>query len=352
MTHHLLTGGEHGDRKGASGGGAGGEGSAGSGKGRSFGHTELPEKQRRALRRAIRLQWAWLGTAVVVIGLMSLVVGNSQAMKTSLFEDILSLLPPIAFLVAVRTASRKPTRNFPFGFHRAVAVGHLVAAVALFAMGAYLLVESVLNLVTVEKPSIGTVEVFGTPIWLGWCMMLTMAVTAIAPVVFGRLKLPLAETLHNKVLAADADMNKADWMSSLATVIGVFGIGLGFWWADSAAAGLVSLSIISDGVKNVKGAVSALMDARARTYDDEEPHPLVKEIERTVARQPWALEVRSRVRDEGHVFHAEVFVVPRRGRMPDLGELHRAREACVDLDWKVEDIVIVPVEAIPEEQAP
>ena len=52
---------------------------------------------------------------------------------------------------------------------------------------------------------------------------------------------------------------------------GVGGIGLGLWWADYAAALLISASILHDGFKNTRAAVSALMDKRAMTYDDGEP---------------------------------------------------------------------------------
>ena len=44
----------------------------------------------------------------------------------------------------------------------------------------------------------------------------------------GRIKLRYAEQLSDKVLRADADMNKADWLTGLATAVGVLGIGLGF----------------------------------------------------------------------------------------------------------------------------
>ena len=81
----------------------------------------------------------------------------------------------------------------------------------------------------------------------------------------GRAKLKLSETLHDKVLYADADMNKADWTTGVAAIAGIVGIGIGWWWADSVAALLISLSIVRDGLRNLKGAVAALMDTRART---------------------------------------------------------------------------------------
>ena len=66
------------------------------------GSTELPPELQQTLRKARRLEWltiAYLLSAVVLLGL---VLGNSQAMKTAWAEDLLSLIPPIAFLVALR----------------------------------------------------------------------------------------------------------------------------------------------------------------------------------------------------------------------------------------------------------
>ena len=51
------------------------------------------------------------------------------------------------------------------------------------------------------------------------------------------------------------------------------------------------------------------------------------------------------------VSHVEAFVVPVDGA-PDLTALSRARELLCNLDWKVQDAVIVPVEELPEEFLP
>ena len=311
-----------------------------------FGHTALPERQARAVRRAVRLEWITIGALVGIVGLVFLVLGNSQAMKAAWIEDLLSFIPPLAFLIAVRLARRPPTARHPYGHHRSVAVGHLVAAVALTAMGAFLIVDSGIGLVTADHPTIGTVNLFGVTIWLGWLMVAVMAVTAVPPVILGHMKLGLARELHDKVLYADADMNKADWMTSVGTIVGVLGIGVGLWWMDAAAALFIAVSILHDGVSNVRAAVVDLVDGRATTFDDTQPHPLAGRVDQYLAGLPWVAEAGSRVRDEGHVFHVEAFVVPRKKRL-SLKEVERAREECIALDWKLQDVVIVPVSALP-----
>ena len=314
-----------------------------------FGHTELPEDQEKALRAAVRIEWGTLAFLAVAITGVYLVMGSSQAMKAAWVEDLLSLAPPIAFLVAVRIVNRAPNARYPYGYHRAVGVAHLVAGVALFAMGAFLIVDSATGLIGGEHPPIGTVVLFGNPIWLGWLMIGALALTIPLPIWFGRVKMRLAKQLHDKVLYADADMNKADWMTAVGSIVGVLGIGIGWWWTDAAAAIFIAASILWDGVKNLRAAITDLIDTAATTFDDGKRHPLTDRIDELLRGLPWVAEAGSRVRDQGHVLHVESFVVPRDGGMPSLEQITDARDACIDLDWKVQDIVLVPIDRLPEE---
>ncbi|WP_347755683.1 cation transporter [Agrococcus sp. ProA11] len=319
------------------------------GRRRSFGHTELPDRQAKALRKAIRFEWYTLAFLAVAITLIYLVLGNSQAMKAAWLEDLLSLAPPIAFLLAVRIVNKRPNRRYPYGYHRSVGVAHLVAGVALLAMGVFLVIDSGSGLLKAEHPPIGSVELFGQTIWLGWLMMGVMALTIPLPIYFGRVKMRLAKELHDKVLFADADMNKADWMTAVGSIVGVAGIGLGFWWADAAAALFIAGSILSDGFKNMRAAITDLIDRGATNVDDDDAHPDAAQVDDYLRSLPWVAKAGSRVRDQGHVFHVEAFVVSREGRMPSLEELLEARDGCIALDWKVADVVIVPIDELPEE---
>ena len=134
--------------------------------------------------------------------------------------------------------------------------------------------------------------------------------------------------------------------------MGVLGIGLGLWWADAIAALLISGSIFKDGIHNLRGAISGLVDTRAWTYDGAEPHPLGGQIDDYLRTLDWVAQAQSRIRDEGHVFHIKSFVVPRRWRRLSLDRLENARQVCIALDWKVQDMVIVPVAELPEEFLP
>ncbi|WP_411721975.1 cation diffusion facilitator family transporter [Mycetocola sp.] len=317
------------------------------GDGAGFGETELPPQQQETLKKAVRLEWITIGFLAVTVSLVFLVMGNSQAMKAAWIEDLLSFIPAIVFLAALRIARKKPNAKHPYGYHRSVGVGHLVAAVALVTMGTFLLIDSASGLIAAEHPSIGSVELFGQVFWLGWLMMGVMALIALPPVFIGRAKMRLARELHDKVLYADADMNKADWMTAVGSMVGVGGIGLGLWWLDASAALFIAGSILWDGLKNMRAAVEDLMDTRAMTFDDAKPHPIVHQVDEYLRSLDWVADAGSRARDQGHVFHIESFIVPRSRRKVSLADLEEAREGCVALDWKVEDIVLIPVTELP-----
>lgn len=311
-----------------------------------LGHTTPPPEQQRLLTRAHRVQVIgsiYLLSCVVVV---YLVMGSSQAMKAAWVEDMLSLVPPLAFLFAVHRARRPRSVSHPYGHHRAVGAGHLAAAVALLAVGLFLVYDSASALVAAERPPIGSIDILGHTVWSGWLMIAAMVYSGVGPIILGRIKLPLAEALHDKVLRADADMSRADWMTSASAIVGILGIGLGIWWADAAAALVISGSILKDGWDQIKGAFASLLDTEVRTVDDEDVHPIIDDILTTIRRPSWVEAAGCRVRDQGHLFHVEVFVIP-------VGEsvtVERCAElvgAVRALDWKLDDVVVVPVAELP-----
>jgi cobalt-zinc-cadmium efflux system protein len=152
--------------------------------------------------------------------------------------------------------------------------------------------------------TIPPVRLLGEEIWLGWLMVAALAYSIVPPVILGRMKLPLARRLQDEVLHTDALMQKADWMTGLAGIAGIVGIGLGYWWADSVAAGLISFSILHDGITALRVAVAELADGAPRELGSTE---LEKEAGALRARllelYPGA-EVR--LRDSGRFILAQV----------------------------------------------
>ena len=310
---------------------------------------EFPPEQDQAFRKARRLEWLTIAYLLSVVALLYFVLGSSQAMKTAWLEDILSLVPPIVFLVASKIAIRPPNERFPYGYHRAVSIAFLVASVALLFMGGWLLIDAAIKLIKAEHPTIGGVHLFGYTIWLGWLMLPALVWSGLPAVLLGRAKLPLAGKIHDKVLHADAKMNKADWLTASAALVGVVGISLGYWWADAVAAGFISFEIMRDGYTNLREVVTNLMDEAPKTVERSEIDPLPGRVEGRLKQFPWILDAEVRMREEGHVYFGEAFVVvAETAHLPE--KLYEATKACAELDWRVHDIVLVPVPSLGNER--
>lgn len=307
------------------------------------GDFEFPPAQAAVMARARRLQWLSVAYIVSAASLLYVTMGSSQAMRTSFFEDVISLTPGVAFLVCTRIALRAPSVTYPYGRHGAVSIGYLVAALALCGMGLFLLLEAAAKVIAGERTTIGGMSLLGTTVWAGWPMLAAVAYTAIPSVFLGRAKMRLALPLHDKILYADAKMMKADWMAELATAVGVLGVGFGWWWVDPLAAALVSLDILKDGVENLGVAVADLIERRPRKTDRSAYEPLPEEVKRWLEELDWVEAAAVRLRETGHVFFGEAYVVPRPGTGDLPARLAAAAEAVKARDWRLHDLVVTAV---------
>lgn len=252
-------------------------------------------------RRLERWTLFWIGSVVVV---MFFATGSSQAMRTAWFEDILSLVPAIVFLIAARLETREPNKAFPFGFHRVQSLAFLISAVALSSVGVFLLFESAMTLIKREHVTIPPITLLGQTFWMGWLMIAALLYSIVPPVILGRKKLPVAQRLQDKVLHTDAMMQKADWMTGFAGIGGVLGVGFGYWWADAVASGVISASIIKDGVSALRSSTAELIDGAPRKLEKDEVSEEVEALAAALKQRFPSAQVRTR--ETGRYINAQV----------------------------------------------
>src|SRR3954452_1925841 len=272
---------------------------------------EFPKEQWNERKKAKKLSWISLGILATTAVLMYVTLGQSEAMRTAWVEDLLGMIPPIVILVAMRIEMKEPNARFPFGYFRVISIAFLVTAAVLALAGVWLLFENVTKLIGGERPPIGTIVLFGHQIWLGWAMIAALSYSIVVSVLIGHIKRPVAKKLHDKALDADADMNKADWMSEGAAVVGILLVGMGKWWGDAAAAGFISINIIRDGIRNLREVLAHLMDETPTKLGGMETEDLPRRIAREAEKLDWVEKASVRLREQGHVLNGEVFVVPK-----------------------------------------
>lgn len=312
----------------------------------------LPPEQAQAAIAARRIEWISIPAMGSIIVVMILASGTSQAMKAAWIEDCLALVPPITYLVATRFTRRPPDRHYPYGYGRGLSLAFLCAATALLVMGSWLLIDSIIPLVKGEGTEFGDVTIFGHTLWAGWPMLAALTWSAIPPIFLARAKIPLAEALHEKTLHTDATMNRDDWLTAAAAALGVIGVGLGWSFADAVAGALIAAQVIRDGVEHLREAIAALTDHRPVDVDLEHLDPLPDRVLAAASALPGVRAAAVRFREHGRRLAGEVFIVPD-GPEVAVEALARHRAALLDLDWRLVELVVVPVPALEaDERAP
>ncbi len=300
----------------------------------------LPQAQQDALARAVRLSWWQIGWTVTIVVVMGLAMGGSQAMKTAWVEDMLGFVPPIAFLIAARLERRPPSAAFPFGFARVNGLGFFVSAVALAAVGVLLLWDAAATLIAREHATVGSVQLFGRDLWMGWVMIAAQAYALVPPLIIGRKLLPLGRTLNDKLLHTNALMNKANWLTGAAGLGGVVGLGMGWWWADAAAAAIISLDIIHDGFTALRAATAELVDGAPRELAGAELSDDANALHAALDRHFPGSTVR--LRETGRLIRAEVIGARPPAEPIDLDALWPGKP---DSAWRLDQLSFTPPDA-------
>jgi divalent metal cation (Fe/Co/Zn/Cd) transporter len=310
----------------------------------------LPPELDAQRRRAGKMAWLSLVLLTSSTLFLAATLGSSQAMKTAWISDILSIVPPIALLVAMRFELRPPSTRFPYGYTRAIGISFLVTASSLTLMGAWLFVDAVLKLVMQERPPIGTAVYFGHQLWAGWAMIAALAYSIVCGSLVGALKKPIAEKLHDKEQEAQAQLNRDEWLSEGAAILGLLLVGYGHWWGDAGAAAFISVNMIRDGIHNLRQVIADLMDETPTQIGSNELETLPGRLTDAAEALPWVARARVRLREHGRALTGDVYVVPRDdGGL--VARLEQASEQLTALDWRLHDLNVVPVARL-EPEAP
>ena len=265
-----------------------------------------------ALKKAKRLASISIVYILSTIVLLFFVMSGSQALKTEMIGEFLSLIPPTLFLIGDRISRREPNRRFPFGYERAVSAGYVGASVALLGVGAYLILDGAMKLIMLEHPTIGGFPILGQVVWTGWLGIAVLLWSGIPAFFLGRAKRRCAEVLHDKTLAADAEINAADWQSASAAIVGLIGVAFGLWWADAVAAVVISFEILRSGWSELHTALGDLADRSPKAILSKEDEKLPGMLDDYLRKQPWVKDVIVRVRERGREFTAEAHVIPKK----------------------------------------
>jgi cation diffusion facilitator family transporter len=301
-----------------------------------------PEEQQRLRRKAKLLSWLSIGLLISAGTLLYFALGQSEAMKTAWVSDVLTAIPPIALLAAMRFELRDRSKRFPYGYTRSISVAFLATSGVLSLVGLYLLYDALSKLIKQQRPPIGTTELLGHSLWAGWLMIAALGYSLLCGLLLGLLKKPVAQRLNDKALAAEATMNRDEWLSEGVAIIGILLVGYGLWWADAAAAALISVEIIHDGWMNMRLVLGDLMDEAPTIMGSYEMEDITDKVRSHIEEMPSVATAGVRLREHGRALTGEVFVVPR--DQSDIIDFVRSvADRVSDIDWRLHDVTVMPV---------
>jgi cation diffusion facilitator family transporter len=198
----------------------------------------------------------------------------------TLFDGISNIIG----LVAVRISSQPPDKEHPYGHRKFETLAALFIAAALFITAWELGSSAIGRLLNPQ------------PITFQWVSVIALIIGSIIQAITGLWELGQARRLESEVILADARHTLASIGVSVAVLVGLGLVWLGYGWADPAVALLVALVIAKIGVDTVRENVPALVDSA----------PLSEENIGTVVAAVQGVESFHRVRSRGPSDHVAI----------------------------------------------
>ncbi|MFQ5859959.1 MAG: cation diffusion facilitator family transporter [Dehalococcoidia bacterium] len=253
------------------------------------------EPRSQALDSTQRGMWA---VKVSFVGLLAtatfqavvVAFSGSAALLADTIHNFADATSAIPLWIAFALSRRRETRQYTYGYHRAEDLAGVLILLFIAASAVFAGFESVRKLLSGE-----------TPRYLGWALG-AGAVGFLGNEAVAQFRIRVGKRIGSAALVADGHHARTDGLTSLAVVLGLIGVLLGFPIADPIV-GLVITAVIV--VVLVREAGPLVL---SRILDRVDPQ-LVEEIERVARNIPGVLHTHHvRARWIGHLLVAELCI--------------------------------------------
>jgi cation diffusion facilitator family transporter len=211
-----------------------------------------PAARAAEVRRVLRLV-LWMNLAVIALKLGVWTLSHALSVVAEIFHSSLDAANNLFALALARVASQEPDDDHPYGHTKFETLGAL-ALVGILSITVFELVQRALvRLMAGRYPSADI-----SP----WALGL-MGFSVLAGVAITRYEARIGRRLGSDLLLADAAHTRADVFTTLAVLLGLVAIRMGYPVADPAATLMVAALIAYTGWDIVKETVPVLVDSRA-----------------------------------------------------------------------------------------
>jgi cation diffusion facilitator family transporter len=189
---------------------------------------------------------AGLTAAKAVVGFMS----GSLAILSEAAHSLIDLAATVMTYFAVRIAGKPADEEHHYGHGKVESVAALAETALLFVLAGVVFWEAIKRLIGAEAHAVeATVAAF-----------VVIGVSIVVDFFRSRTLYRVAAQSSSHALEADALHFSSDLWSSLAVLVGLAGVALGYVWADAAAALVVAIFVCLAGWRLARRTIDALTD--------------------------------------------------------------------------------------------
>jgi cation diffusion facilitator family transporter len=230
---------------------------------------------------------AGLTAAKAVVGLLS----GSLAILSEAAHSLIDLAATVLTYIAVRVSGKPADAEHQYGHGKVESVAALAETALLFVLAAGVAFEAAQRLLGGRGYAVeATAAAFAI-----------IAISIVVDFFRARTLNRVAEKTSSQALEADALHFSSDMWSSVAVLVGLGGVALGYSWADAAAAIVVAVFICVAGWRLGRRTIDALTDTA--------PAGVSERVAAIARRVPGVVNVeRVRARPAGPVLFIEVAV--------------------------------------------
>lgn len=218
------------------------------GHGHEHGRIEADLYGNRAGLRAVQISTAGM-LLVALIQLAIALLGGSAGLLADSLHNLGDVLTTVALWIAFVISNRAADRRYTYGYYRAEDLAGIFIVLVIIASAAAGAIESVLKLTSGSVP---------TQIYLS---MFAAAIGCIGNEVLAQYKIRVGRRINSVPLIADGQHSRIDGLTSLAALVGLIGVRLGFPLADPIAGLLITLVILSVVYSTSRSVLQRLLDA-------------------------------------------------------------------------------------------
>ncbi|MBT1075161.1 cation diffusion facilitator family transporter [Geobacter grbiciae] len=190
----------------------------------------------------------WANAGLMIMKLLAGYFGKSEAVFADGLESACDFIAILSTMIALKVGRQPFDPKHPYGHGKAESIAAVLVSLVIFLTGIGILVKAVHTIMdrTYQTPDLIAV--------------LAALVTIAVKEWLYRYTVSTGKHLESPALAAVAKDHRKDAVTSIATLVGVFGAYLGAGVMDPLAAGLTAFFIFHIGYETCMGAIHDLMD--------------------------------------------------------------------------------------------